>query len=155
MLICLYQTFPQLQKEQQQSTARDEEDVKTIHDLEETVSRLQEEIRVLNLKVSGILYCKWITVGCDIFHKEKVLLNQAHCLISSTCNFDRYYQEHAKTNPCRLLREKKKSYPLSIAYYKHIIFNAYDIWQRNWFVNRLVWIGFSAFLNILINIYKF
>lgn len=58
MLICLYKTFPQLQKEQQQSTARNEEDVKTIHDLEETVSRLQEEIRVLNLKVSGILYCK-------------------------------------------------------------------------------------------------
>lgn len=50
---------------------------------------------------------------------------------------------------------EKKSYPISIAYYKHTIFNAYDIWQRNWFVNRLVWIGFSAFLNILINIYKF
>lgn len=54
-----------MKKEQQRFTARNEDDVKSIHNLEDTVSRLHEEIRVLNLKVSDIIYCKCITVGYD------------------------------------------------------------------------------------------
>lgn len=53
-----------MQNEEKQPTARSEDDVKMIHNLEETVSRLHEEIKVLNVKVSFITvtvinYCEF------------------------------------------------------------------------------------------------
>lgn len=48
-----------MQNEEKQPTAQSEDDVTTIHNLEETVSRLHEEINVLNVKVGFIIFMNY------------------------------------------------------------------------------------------------
>lgn len=51
------ETIQRLQAESRKPIPRNEDDVKMIQNLEETVGRLQKEIRIINERVSALFNC--------------------------------------------------------------------------------------------------